>query len=188
MAGVPLPSLLREFHTSTARSTLQPGVGADGRPFIKARVAWRLEGVCAEGVKAHIRRLAGEPDLATANETAKIASETFERAKSEVISVLQNQIEERTDVFLESLKEEVERLSPLSPLEVAQHLSPKGQIMTRDTVVLGQGVQVPPHVCLIADVASIRHTFEICHSAGELVRLLRRRPRIWNVKRADAKP
>lgn len=121
-----------------------------------------------EEVKSHIRQSAGEPDLAKAHKTADAASETFEFAKSEIISVLQGEIEGRDDGFLENLKKEVEKLNPLSTFEVAQHLSPKGQIMTRDTVVLGQGVQVPPHMSLIAEVKAIRHTFAICHAAGEM--------------------
>src|SRR5436309_774656 len=80
------------------------------------------------------------------------ASETFDSAKAEIISILQSELEERADGFLENLKQEVERLKPLSTFDVAQHLSPKGQIITRDTVVLGQGTQVPPHISFIAEV------------------------------------
>lgn len=122
----------------------------------------------AEEVKAHIRKLAGAPDLDKAHKAADAASETFEFAKSEIISVLQNELEEREDGFLENLKKELEKLEPLSTFEVAQHLSPKGQIMTRDTVVLGQGTQVPPHMSLIAEIQGIRHVFAICNSAGEI--------------------
>ena len=84
----------------------------------------------AEAVKAHIRKLAGEPNLDVAHKAAESASETFEYAKSEIISILQNELEQRNDGFLENLKKEVEKLNPLSSFEVAQHLSPKGQIMT----------------------------------------------------------
>ncbi len=122
----------------------------------------------AEEVKAHIRKLAEAPDLDKAHKAADAASETFEFAKSEIISVLQSELEEREDGFLENLKKEVEKLEPLSTFEVVQHLSPKGQIMTRDTVVLGQGTQVPPHMSLIAEVQGIRHAFAICNAAGEI--------------------
>ncbi len=120
----------------------------------------------AEDVKARIRKLAGEPDLDVAHKAAEAASETFEYVKSEIISVLQNEIEERNDGFLENVKKEIEKLSPLSPFKVAEHLSPKGQIMTRDTIVLGQGTQIPPHMDLIAEVKSIRHAFAICDVAS----------------------
>lgn len=122
----------------------------------------------ADDVIAHIRKLAGGPDLNAAHKAAEAASETFESAKPEIISVLQNELEERNDGFLESLKKEVETLDPLSPFEVAQHLSPKGQIMTRDTVVLGQGEQIPPHMSLLAEAKSIRHAFAICEAASKI--------------------
>jgi len=121
-----------------------------------------------EEAKAHIRKLAGEPDLGKAHEVADAASETFESARAGIVSILQSEIEERADGFLENLKKEVEELKPLSTFDVAQHLSPKGQIMTRDTIVLGQGTQVPPHIGFIAEVKAIRHVFAICHAAGEI--------------------
>jgi hypothetical protein len=112
--------------------------------------------------------MAGNPDLEKAHKSAKAALEIFKSAKSDIISILQVELEERHDEFLESLKEEVEKLKSLSISEIAQHLSPKGQIMTRDTVVLGQGTQVPPHMNFVAEVKAIRHGFAICHAAGEV--------------------
>lgn len=121
----------------------------------------------AECVKAHIRELAGEPDLEKACTGVDATSETFEFAKSEIISIIQSELEERDDGFLENLKKEIEKLDPLSAFGVAQHLSPNGQTITRDTVVLGQGKQIPPHMSLIAEVQTIRHNFGICRAVGE---------------------
>lgn len=124
----------------------------------------------AEDVKAHIRRLAEEPNLSAAQAVAETASETFESAQAEIASILQNEIEEQSDGFLENLKKDVEELHPVSTFDVAQHLCPKGQIMTRDTVTLGQGTQVPPHISIIAEVMAIRHAFGICRSASDIAR------------------
>jgi len=121
-----------------------------------------------EEVKARIRKLAGEPDLEKARKAADTASGIFDCVKAEIISILQSELEERGDGFLEKLRKEVEGLNPLSAFDVAQHLSPKGQIMTRDTVVVGQGTKVPPHMSLIAEVKAIRHAFAICRAAGEI--------------------
>ena len=121
-----------------------------------------------EEVKAHILKLAREPDLQKAHNAADAALETFEYAKAGIISILQSELEEHNDGFLENLKKDVEKLNPLSPSEVAQQLSPKGQFMTRDTVVLGQGTQVPPHMIFIAEVTAIHQAFAICHAAGEV--------------------
>ena len=70
------------------------------------------------------------------------ASDTFKLAKAEIISILQNELDERDDGFLENLKQEVDELKPLSTPDVAQHLSPTGQIMTSDTVVVGPETQI----------------------------------------------
>lgn len=122
----------------------------------------------AEDVKAHIRHSAGAPDLETAHAAAKGASETYREAQSEIVSILQNELEEKSDGFLEDLKRKIEELEPLSPFEVAQHMAPKGQIMTRDTVTLGQGTQVPPHMSIISEVKSIHHSFGICRAAADI--------------------
>lgn len=121
-----------------------------------------------EDVKAHICELAGEPNLESAQATASAATETFEAAQSEIVSILQSELEGQVDVFLENLRNEIEKLGPMSVSDVAQHLSPKGQIMTRDTVTLGQGTQVPPHMSLLAKVIAIRHSFGICRAAGDI--------------------
>ena len=44
----------------------------------------------------------------------------------------------------------------------------KGQIMTRDTITLGQGTQVPPHISIIAEVKAIQHAFGICGAASDI--------------------
>lgn len=122
----------------------------------------------AEDVKAHVRKLAGEPDLDVAHKAVDTATETFEAAQSEIVSILQNELDGPADGFLEKLKKEIEALQPASASDVTQHLSPKGQIMTRDTVTLGQGTQVPPHISIIAEIKAIYHAFRICRVASNI--------------------
>ncbi len=121
-----------------------------------------------EDVKAHIRELAGEPNLEAAHRAAYTAAETFNLAKSEIISILQGELDERDDGFLENLNAEMQKLEALSTFEVAQHLSPKGKIMTRDTVTLGQGTKIPPHISLDSEITAIRHSFAICDAARDV--------------------
>lgn len=124
----------------------------------------------AEQVKQLIVDRAGGPNLERAHEMADSAAETFERKKADIESILQSAMDARSDAFLDRLKEELEPLEPLAVGEVAQRLAPQGKIMTRDTVVLGQGTQVPPHMALIAEVRSINHSFAICRAAAEIAR------------------
>lgn len=121
-----------------------------------------------EDVKEHIRCMAGEPDLANARSAANKAAEVFEFSKSELVSILQSELDDRDDSFLENLKAQLDKLRTMSPFEIAQVRAPKGQIMTRDTIVLGQGTQVPPHMAILAEVQSIRQSFGICSAAAEI--------------------
>ncbi len=122
----------------------------------------------SEEIKEHIRSAVANPDLASARSASEKAAETFEFSKAELMSILQSELDDRTDVFLENLKAQLEKLRAMSPIDVAQARSPKGQIMTRDTVVLGQGNQVPPHIAILAEVQSIRQSFGVCRAAADI--------------------
>jgi len=122
----------------------------------------------AEQIKQHVRRLANDPDLSPARSLAKTADETFEKCRSEIVSILHGELADHQDSFLAALKTQVEALEVMSPMEVAQHLSPKGAMMTRDTIVIGQGTQVPPHISESTQVSSIRHSFQNCLAAADI--------------------
>jgi len=121
-------------------------------------------------VSNHIRKIAGKPNLTEAKGAAKKAEKIFDKAKSEIISVLETEIANRPDAFLSKLRSDMENLQPLSKMDVAEHWSPKGQIMTRDMVAMGQGSQVPPHIDLLAEVTSLRHSFGVCHAAADIAK------------------
>lgn len=121
-----------------------------------------------EYVKTHILKLAGNPDLDRARVTAEKATNEFDKCQSEMISIFQNSLDENPDPFLEKLLSDLEKLKPVTPFEVADSLSPKGQIMTRDTVVLGQGAKIPPHISLISEVRSIYNSLGICEEARKI--------------------
>ena len=119
-----------------------------------------------EDVKAYIYELAEEPDLKPAHAAAAKAVALFNEVKSEIMSVLENELEDRRDSFLTKLKEELDQLEPMSKGAIAQHWAPKGQIMTRDMIAMGQRTTVPPHLDLLSEVTSIRHSFGICKAAA----------------------
>jgi hypothetical protein len=41
-------------------------------------------------------------------------------------------------------------------------------MIIRDMVALGQGTQIPPHIDVLADIASIHHSFAICKEAASI--------------------
>jgi len=121
-----------------------------------------------DDVKAHVHELAGNPDLEAAHLAAYTASNVFDSAKSEILSIIQSELDERDDSFLAGLKDEIKNLKTLTVREVADRISPKGEIMTRDTVVIGQGMQFPPHMTFIIEVKQIKHSFAVCEVAAQI--------------------
>jgi predicted nucleotide-binding protein len=123
-----------------------------------------------DDVKAYIQEKAGEPDLEEVRTASGKSAETFERLKSEIASILSAENETGADTFIAKLQEDLASSEPLSSGDIAQIWSPKGQVMTRDTTVIGQGNQVPPHLAVRADVASINQGFNVCRAAAEVAR------------------
>lgn len=123
-----------------------------------------------EFVKERIHQMAGEPDLDAAHQVAIEAQKDFGRLKGDIISIFTSEIADQRDVFLEKLKENIEKLQPMSKEDIVQHWIPRGHSMTRDYTALSQGNKVPAHVDVLAELATISHSFEICETAAKISR------------------
>ena len=122
-----------------------------------------------EHVKSVIFSRAHSPDLEPARKAAREANVVFEEAKAEVFSVFEIELAaDESDPFLTRLRGDLENLEPLSSFDIAERWSPKGPFITRDTLALGQGNKVPAHVDVLAEIASINHSFRICKSAADI--------------------
>ena len=119
-------------------------------------------------VRSYILKNAGNPDLGAAVKASEIANDEFDQVKPELISILQNELEDSNDPFLEGLLEELKKLEKKFTADVADHFSPKGQILTRDAVVLGQGTIIPPHMMLLSKTRAVRHSFGICKASSDI--------------------
>jgi hypothetical protein len=87
-----------------------------------------------EEVKKHICKLAKNPNLKPPNDASDKAAEVFDKSKSEVLSIFENELDHKPDAFISKLKTDLESFERMSSFEVAQHWCPKGQIMTRDMI------------------------------------------------------
>ena len=119
-------------------------------------------------VKEHVLRLAGNPDLSAAGAAAEAADAAFNHAKAEITSIFQTELDGGADGFIQNLNEQLQTLEVLTPAEVADRLHQRGQVMTRDTIVLGQGTQLPPHISVKAELRAIEHSFAICKEAADI--------------------
>lgn len=92
-------------------------------------------------VQTAVRNLADNPDFGPCLALQEEAIQEFEAHRPDVISILDISIELHPDRFLERSKAELENLSTTSRNEIVRRLSPGGQLMTRDTLALTQGLR-----------------------------------------------
>ena len=123
-----------------------------------------------EVVKAAVHELAGNPDLEPSRKFNDEAVREFDAHKMDVISVLETELADSSDPFLTRLKDDVDGLSVLSKDEVVEHLRPKGQVMTRDTIVFGQGQRVPPHISVLSEALAVQHTLKLIQDLAKFGR------------------
>jgi predicted nucleotide-binding protein len=119
-------------------------------------------------VKAYIYEQAGNPSLEEVHARETQAVEEFDRAKGEMLSIFEHILSKGADNFISKLKADLEGIEPLTKIQVASNWSPKGPVVTRDMVAMGQGNKVPPHVDVLAEVAAIRHNFGVCKAAADI--------------------
>lgn len=131
-----------------------------------------------DAVIDRIEDLAGRPDLALLDRDADDARRIVEEAKHEVRSIVNALMRKGDDAFLADLLERVEAVSTLSYDTCLQFQMPSGQIWTRDTSALSQGLRSAPHQEVIARVIALRSPFEsaaeLSAICGRAVRHLRR--------------
>lgn len=123
-----------------------------------------------EPLVTHLRQKAGNPDLSAVSRKAASADEAFLDAKAEMRSILMTENADGSDAFLAQLLKDIDAIEPFDPQGLVELWSPKGQQMTRDTIVVGQGTQIPPHIVLKAETASIRQSFAICAEGAKIAR------------------
>jgi len=119
-------------------------------------------------VKTRIEKDAGNANLIAAKAASKQALEDLASAKLEILSIFETSLAAAPDNFLERLKADLEKIEVMSGHEIARAWVPKGQMITRDMMALGQGNKVPPHVQDLADVASINQCFEACKATASI--------------------
>lgn len=114
---------------------------------------------------------AGVESLDAPEKLAHRAKETFADAREEFLSIATIELENKSDAFLSRLKGETEKMRILGKLDYARATQPRGQIISRDMIALGQGFQTPPHLAILAEVTALEAAPNRC---GELGKILRR--------------
>ena len=124
----------------------------------------------AAQIETRIAKLSRNSDLEPVRELVARIAKQFEGDKSEVASIFSVELSRSSDPYLESLKEELDKLRFLSKTLVVNVMRPSGQIMSRDTLAFTQGLRVPPHIEVLAEVYALRQPKIVCEQLSVLAR------------------
>jgi len=102
---------------------------------------------------------ANRPDLAPAEALAADARELVSEAVDASESILTTRVTYESDAFAQRLLAELKAVKLPTAPEVVEVMRPRGRIVSRDMLAMGQGSRVPPHVSIESKLLAIRAAF-----------------------------
>lgn len=123
-----------------------------------------------EDLEKGIHKIAENPDLEILRKLSEEVAHTFKSLKADMLSVFTTALSEETDIFLVNLKEQTEKTKLLTQRDVLQGLKPTGQLMSRDSLAATQGLQVPSHIAVIAEVIELKYPPKACEKLSKIAR------------------
>jgi predicted nucleotide-binding protein len=127
---------------------------------------WQIYTRSAVVEEVHSR--AGNPDMAAATHLATQAKRELDEVRAEIRSVLTAFLSERSDELLKQLKERVDTIKVHTADQLAHAALPTGQYMSRDSQAMSEGLQVAPHLSVLADVLAVQSAFQACADLGDV--------------------
>jgi predicted nucleotide-binding protein len=127
----------------------------------------------------------GEDALSVANTRAEEGLAILSSVKEDVSSVLTLYLEHHDDKFVKRLLEEIEGAKVLDAVDIANDMSPKRQVISRDMRAIQQGTWAPPHIKVQARVTAAHQPAAHCRSLAE--RLEKLAAHLARVVRADSR-
>ena len=117
--------------------------GLDGGMFDGTTGDWQEFDPAA--VRETILSAAGDPDLDDLARLRDNLTEEIEAARIDVLSILGPW---KTDPMVERVQAKVEEITVGNAAAILDAMKPQGQFMSRDPIVFGQGVRIPPHLAI----------------------------------------
>lgn len=122
----------------------------------------------SDQIENFIYEMAGNPNLESSRKLSDESKKSFENLKSDVISILSTSLFADEDSFLRSLKKEAEAISLLSQSDIISGLRPSGQLMSRDSLAVTQGLHTPPHFLVLSKAISLRQPKNACEKLAQV--------------------
>ena len=121
-------------------------------------------------VHSEIHKKAGNPNMQLVQAFAETAKYTFEDCKAEILSLLTTALDEYKDPFLAEQKEEAKKCRVLSEYDCIKGFRPSGKFMSRDSLAMDQGLQTPPHIAILAKLASFQIPVQACENLAKVAK------------------
>jgi predicted nucleotide-binding protein len=121
-------------------------------------------------VEQAIYEIAGNPDVEPARRVSAVAATEFESGRADILSILTTALAERQDGFIASLRDEAEQTKLLAQGEVVRRWLPSGQMMSRDSLAVTQGLQIAAHLRVLSEVITLRQGPAACATLAHLAR------------------
>ena len=134
-------------------------------------------------LEAAIKELAGNPDLSAARALRKELAGAIEEEKLQVLSIVESS--GLADGLLTRLTENIDDLGMTTPAKVVKTLRPTGSFVVHDMLAANQGIWVPPHISVLAEVLALRVDLGVAEKFRRLVKQLGRH--LGRLERSGAK-
>lgn len=123
-----------------------------------------------EDLEKVIHEIAGNPDIEIPRKLSEEVAQTFESLKADMLSIFTTVLSDENDSFLVNLNEQTEKTRLLKQRDVIQEFKPVGQLISRDSLAVTQGLQVPPHISVIAQVIELKHPPDACKKLSKIAK------------------
>ena len=121
-------------------------------------------------LKNHLRAASRDHDFSMVEAAVGNAAKEFELAKSDLISILNAAASRLSDNYINKLLGQAEKLDYLSTREAISIYRPSGKFASADTVAITAGLQTPPHIEVLAEVAAMSTIFDQARRGADIAR------------------
>lgn len=167
------------YHSRVYYEELQPA--PPGARFSKEwgfHELYAIEGTVGKWVEYNFDDLVGEikktvgiKSLGPLEKSSQKAREVFEESQAELRSIIVSTVKDyASDSFLADILEKIEKEEVFSYSDWVSFFKPKGQQMSRDMNAIQAGLQVPPHLSVIAEANAIKSPYTSCINLSKYAR------------------
>jgi hypothetical protein len=124
-----------------------------------------------DDVRSAIFTLAGGVDISSYQDSSRAAKRHFEEKKAELLSILQTVTSlKKDDAFLTRLRDEAQKTKVFSGSDFIADQQPSGSLWSRDSTAMSQGIRIPPHVAVLAEVFALRQPFSALEQLAQIAK------------------